>query len=124
MAERNSRELAQFELLLFFYICKSMGILGWKPFLTKKGIGSDMPKSELKNFVVDRTVLVHVLASHYYLMLRLSKIKDEDLQREKIVNCLKKLFVEDLGFEAKKILFVFDGDLLCLESQVFSIKFL
>jgi hypothetical protein len=44
-------------------------------------------------------------------VLTLSKIKDEDLQREKIVNYLKKLYVEDLAFEAKKILFVFDGDL-------------
>jgi hypothetical protein len=46
---------------------------------------------------------VDLLASHYYLMLLLSKIKDEDLQREKIVNYLKKLYAEDLGFEAKKI---------------------
>ena len=88
-----------------------MGILGWKPFLTKKGIGTDMPKSELKNFVEDRTVLVDVLASQYFMMLRLSKIENNDEQREYILSYLKKLYVEQLGLNPKKMLFVFDGDL-------------
>ena len=88
-----------------------MGILGRKPFLTKKGIGTDMPKSELKIFVEDRTVLVDVLASHYFMMLRLSKIEKNDEQREYILSYLKKLYVEQLGLNPKKMLFAFDGDL-------------
>jgi len=88
-----------------------MGILGWKPFLTKKGIGTEITKSGLNTFVKERVVLVDVLASHYYKMLRLSNIKDEDYQREKIVTYLKKIYIEDLGFDSKKIIFVFDGDL-------------
>ena len=70
-----------------------------------------MPKSELKNFVEDRTVLVDVLASHYFMMLRLSKIENNDEQRDKIISYLQKLYVEQLGLNPKKMLFAFDGDL-------------
>jgi hypothetical protein len=88
-----------------------MGILGWRPFLTKKGIGIDILKSELNTFVEDRTVLVDVLATHYYKMLKLSKIPNEQDQREKIISYLKTIYIQDLGLDSSNILFVFDGDL-------------
>lgn len=88
-----------------------MGIQGWRPFLTKKGIGTDISKSELKAIVGERPVLVDVLASHFFKMLKLSKIADEEKQRGEIVAYVKKLYIRDLGLDPTKIIFVFDGDL-------------
>ena len=88
-----------------------MGILNLKPFLIKKGIGTNVLSiTQLKQNLQNHKIVVDVFGCHYFAIRKCIKLPMME-QIHFLIKILSRFYFTNLNLEKSMVLFVFDGEL-------------